>query len=484
MPMTMDRRRFLLTGAAALSFPMLSQTGRAQSYDCDVAIVGAGLSGLNAARHLEEAGAKVMVLEARNRVGGRVLTLDGMNGIHEAGGQGIGVGYARMSSIAEDLGLKAEAPRPRSEILRQRSSAIYLEGETFANPEDWTKSDLNPFQGEQRKLYPSQVTRSMISRLNPLEAAEDWLDFKHAASDISLKEVFAKQGLSPRALKLATEVNPTYGDGGDSISALLHFFNSAWIKRQFSFVEPGKPNFVTIKGGNQRIPEGMAAGLNDAVTLGYTLASVEHDAGGVTLTSTDSKKVRAKKAIITLPTKALKNVAMNPRLPLVTAEALTEVPYSTIYQGFFAIERPFWESDGLPFTYWTDTQAGRFFTLAGADGEPAYIQTWSTGKAAKALDQMSEQEAITALLNDIHTVRPSTKGAISPTRAWSWQQQEFSQGTYIAWGPGHISRYAAALSAPVRNLFFAGEHTARLDRGMEGAMESGERAAFEVIDRL
>lgn len=134
--------------------------------------------------------------------------------------------------------------------------------------------------------------------------------------------------------------------------------------------------------------------------------------------------------------------------------------------------------------YWTDTPAGRLFISAGADDAPAYVKTWSTGLAAKALDAMTETDALNLLLAEIHKARPATKGAIRPVRTWSWQQDAFAGGTYAAWTPGQVSTIVPTIGAPAGNIFFAGEHTAQLDRGMEGAMESGERAAFEVIDRL
>ena len=100
------------------------------------------------------------------------------------------------------------------------------------------------------------------------------------------------------------------------------------------------------------------------------------------------------------------------------------------------------------------------------------------------LDRMSPEAANVEILDYLARIRPSTKGALRPVKTLSWQRDPFSGGIYSAWKPGQFTRYASTISDPVDRIFFAGEHTAMLNRGMEGAMESGERAAGEVLARL
>ena len=97
---------------------------------------------------------------------------------------------------------------------------------------------------------------------------------------------------------------------------------------------------------------------------------------------------------------------------------------------------------------------------------------------------MSSSEATAYVLKQLVLLRPSLKNAIKPALSWSWQNQTTAGGTYVAWQPGEIKQFANIVAKPIPPLFFAGEYTAKTDRGMEGAMESGDRAAAEVINYL
>jgi monoamine oxidase len=97
---------------------------------------------------------------------------------------------------------------------------------------------------------------------------------------------------------------------------------------------------------------------------------------------------------------------------------------------------------------------------------------------------MEPDRAAKEILDFLARVRPSTKGALQPVKAISWQRDPFAGAIYSAWKPGQVTRYAEHIAKPHGGIHFAGEHTAMLNRGMEGAMESGERAALEVLERL
>ena len=481
---TWNRRRFLAAGTGLLVMPAIVRSARAASNNYDVAILGAGLSGLNAARHLEAAGYRVVILEARDQVGGRVRSDASLNGVQELGGQSLTSGYASVVSTAEELGLSFFSPGANDPVLSKRGTALHIAGKTAADRDTWAKHPANIFTGDNRTQFPWERLRQIIAATNPLEIAQDWQEPRFKSQDISLAQLLSSKGLNAAEIKLIADTNPTYGDGAQEISALMHFYNIAWIKRLIELMTNGRPGSFQIVGGNQMLPKAMASAMNGDIRLEFEAKRISSSAGGITITGSNGETITAKTAICSLPLKALANVAVDAPISATQQLAIKNIPYSRVHQVFFEIKKPFWEDDGLPNTFWTDTVAGRLFMSAGADGKPAYVKTWATGQQAAALDNMPNNEAITLLHSTIEAIRPATKGALKPRYLWSWQQEAFSGGTYAAWGPGQITELGPSIARPADRLFFAGEHTAKLDRGMEGAMESGERAAYEVIDRL
>jgi monoamine oxidase len=112
------------------------------------------------------------------------------------------------------------------------------------------------------------------------------------------------------------------------------------------------------------------------------------------------------------------------------------------------------------------------------------LTSWVRGHDAAWMDQVDERDAIAAVVADIERLRPAAKGALEVVAYKSWYRDPFSSGDWAVWQPGQISELAPHVSTPHERIHFCGEHTAVSNRGMEGAMESGERAAFEVLESI
>ena len=107
-----------------------------------------------------------------------------------------------------------------------------------------------------------------------------------------------------------------------------------------------------------------------------------------------------------------------------------------------------------------------------------------TGKKGDRIDQLAPKARGAFVLKEIERLRPSTKGKMEVVGVHSWPQYTFVEGCRHSYGPGQVTRFAVDMIKPHGRLHFAGEHTRRLDVGMESAMESGERAAIEVVERI
>ena len=168
------------------------------------------------------------------------------------------------------------------------------------------------------------------------------------------------------------------------------------------------------------------------------------------------------------------------------AKAVNTLESQVINQVHFVAKKPFWEQDGRTPNMFTNSLCG--MVLAEHKGERpediTSLTAWIRGHNAAWMDQTDEQQAIAAVIADIERLRPAAKGQLEVLAYKSWYRDPFSAGDWAVWQPGQVSEFAAHVATPHGPIHFCGEHTAVSNRGMEGAMESGERVAFEVMDSL
>lgn len=475
---TISRRRTLgIIGAAALGYG-LPRGARAQDR-VDVIVIGAGLSGLNAALILEEQGLTVRVLEARgDRVGGRMYTLYNLPGKPEGGGSLLGPYYARALDLADRFKVKLRPFQPRTEPI---------EGEVMLNirgtgilAEKWAESNLNPFPEALRKRTPWQVYFGWMPQFSPFTDLQDWTDAKYANIDRSARELVMSQGLNEEAVRLL-EVNSSYGNDFATLSTLHLFHYFSWMKLQSA----GQGPRVQCADGNQRLPEAMANALKSEVRMNSVARRIASDSNGVEVTCEDGTKHRAKRCVVTLPFTLARFLDIDPPLAGVQLEAVNNLPYHHTHFTYFEIKRRFWEEDGLPPSLWTDSGLGRFNILRHPDTQEFTVfLAYNNGPDAQRLDKMSPDVAGAYLLRELERLRPASKGALKPLWVWSSQRDPFMNGSYASWAPGMVERYAGKMHAAHHGIHFAGEHTALVSRGFEGALESGERAAGEILETL
>lgn len=473
--MPLNRRKFLLA-ASALVGAGASLRARAAA-EADVVVVGAGLAGLSAALTLEQAGARVQVIESRERVGGRVLSFAHVPGIPEAGGQSIGPGYGMLMTAARRFAVALEDRLPDQQ--RHPRVELVLGGKVIA-PEDWPSSPLNPFPPEARAMMPWQYAASLLASGNPLVPGKPWYAPENAVHDRPMADFLRERGASEAAIRLAYDTNTSYGTSARDVSALQLMFIDAWTGMQRRM----RPAAVyKAAGGNQRIPEAMAAGLGREVRTGTRAVALRQDATGVTVDCADGSRIRARAAVCALPFTALRKLAFEPALQGVQREAVAKLPYQQATQIALVARRPFWIEDGLSPSMWCDGLLAR--TFAHREGEDVVsILVTAYGNKASALDRLGREGAARRVIAEFEAVRPAARGLLKAVAWHSWGRDPDAGGSWAVFAPGTATRYLPAMLAPHGRLHFAGEHTALTARGMEGAMESGQRAALEALKQL
>ena len=462
------RKALTLLSAPAIVSGMPGKGLAAES--SDVIVIGAGLAGLHTAILLEAEGFNVLVLEGSNRVGGRVLTMDDVDGKPEAGGQQIGPLHARVRSAATDLGLRMYKPD------LGWTGLTVITGNHTVHGAEWMDSPYNRLVGEERRLLPFQLLKHYIDMTNPMQALDDWLEPDFAYLDVPLSDYLKGVGASDEALRQMAVASYTELE---SISALGELRRELFLTTAYS-----NGTFDYLEGGMSRLPEAMAAALRVDVRLGQMVEGIVQHNGGVDVQCTNGNRFAAQAVVCAVPFSTLRDVVFEPTLPSTKDQVIAQLPYARVTNIFFDVLEPYWELDGLPPLMWTDSPIERVFTIPDTDGSVASLWCLINGEADRRLDGMSHEDVMAFALDWLTRLRPAAKGRVKPVKVYSWSRNPFARGHIAYYGPGQIVTFKPEIAKAAGRIHFAGEHTAELHYGMEAAMESGERAAFDIIDQL
>ncbi|MEM9837785.1 MAG: NAD(P)/FAD-dependent oxidoreductase [Pseudomonadota bacterium] len=456
------RQAFLGAGAATVAgcAPTILP-----AQDADVLILGAGLSGLRAAMLLNARGVKVTVLEGQERVGGRLHTLDHLPGRPEAGGIQIGKGYRRIREAADTVGVRIIAPPEGT----GRERTMIFRGDVFSTT-DWATHPGNPFPEQLKRSAPDSLLFALSAPANPIDDPANWRDAARS-SDVAASAFLAQAGLSEEARALCDIA--LNANNLDTYS-MINVWRSLALYRLDSAAGPSD----VVEGGSQRLPEAMAGSLPaGSVRLGVRIKRIEEGRGGVVI-ETDQGQFRAPYVICTLPFPALRAVGIDAPIDAVTQTAIQNLPYTQVRQIHLAIEKM--PADGLPLSMWTDTPIERVFPQQAPDGEVVGMKVWINGDGA--IGPAKDQE----LFEFATSILAEKRGMkVRPLEVARWDRdQAMVGGAYMHWAPGTITPWADNMGAPTARLHFAGEHLSFYHTGMEGAMETADRAADSVLTKL
>ena len=469
--MTIINRRRLLQGSAAAVIAGAAPRMAWARTEADVVVIGAGLAGLNAARILEAAGARVVVLEAEHRVGGRLYTLRDLPGAPDAGGIQVGEGYERLHQIARELDVAMSEDDGEGAGREQAPGNLYHVNGISVPSSGWAGSMGNRLPENEAGTEPASLLFRHLAAFPAFAGVEDWRDAAPSL-DISALAALRAHGASEEAIRLI-EANLN----GNTLAGLSQIH----ISRSMAIRANAPRGVGTIAGGSQTLPVAMAGALSSDVRLGVRVHHLREHAGGVTI-GTDSGVIHARHAICTVPFSVLRSMGVEAALSPAMARMIADLPYTRASFAYIAAKTAFWQEDGMPQTLWTDLPLlGRVFVLGG---EANMLKLWTTGAGADLLDRLREDEAMARIASAIEMARPSARGQLGEVHLFSWNKSPQARGIYHHIGTGMTADLARATRHEGRSLHFAGEHLAVRASGMEGALESGESAARLVASRL
>ncbi len=437
----------------------------------DVVVVGAGFAGLSAARELTRAGLAVVVLEARDRVGGRVYTktLEGGPWV-DLGGQWAGPTQNHL------LALIAEHNLPTFGTWTKGENLVHVNGKS------------RRYRGTIPRLDPlsllnvgyAQWRLERMSKQVPLDApwrapraAEwdrmtfaDWLHKNiktktaHALLDAGLESVFAA-GAHEMSLLHAL----FYIHSGKDLDMLLGSDGGAQATR--------------VDGGMQQVAEKLALGLD--VRLSSPVRRIEHD-GGVAV-HFDGGTVRAKRVIVAVPPKLVSQIDFQPAITGPRAELVRKMPMGAVIKCTAIYDRPFWRDEGLSGMSVSDQGPIHVvFDNSPPGAEVGVLMGFCEADNARKLGKLPEAERRDAAIACFVRTHGARARSVLRYGDHVWEHDEWSGGCYGAFmPPGVWTSLGPALREPIGRVHWAGTETATEWSGyIDGAISSGKRAAAEV----
>lgn len=446
-----------------------------QVRETDVAVVGAGFAGLTAARSIVDAGRSAVVVEARDRVGGRVHNQSiGDGKMVEMGGQWIGPTQDRMYELCKSLGVG--------------TFPTYDSGATLA------------FLNGKRYRYSG-----LLPRMNPfvtLDLAQAFLRIERMAKKIPLERPWEAKGakaLDGQTLESWMRAHMKTKGARSLIAAFMRAVFAAepsnysllhtlfYIRSGTNFDNlirfGGGAQQDRIVGGSQILPIKMAEGLGDSVMVDSPVRAIDQSRAAVRVES-DRLIVEAKRVIVAVPPALAARIRFEPPLPGHRAQLHQRIPQGSVVKINAIYDSPFWREDGLKGQA-GDPDALVEFTADNTppDGAPGVLVGFIEGDHARAYGREDPSERRKLVLDDLVRYFGPKAGVPADYHERDWTAEEWTRGCYGGhFPPGVWTSYGSALREPVGRIHWAGTETAAVWNGyMDGAISSGERAASEAL---
>lgn len=418
-----------------------------------VIIIGSGFAGLSAAYFLHKKKIDFVVLEARNRISGRVFshTIDPAEKlVVELGAEWVGNSHTKVQALCQEFGLELQN--------NQFDSHLIYKGKYYKNGEwDYSEGWKKQFQTLLTKY--GKMTEADKKQLDRI----DWWRY------------LVNNGCEGRDLELRELLDST--DFGETIRSVSAFAALA------EYAESSEKNEMDlkIKGGNSMLAQKMADAIGwDCIKLQHAVTRVEQNPrGGVKVSCANGQEFSGDKIICTAPTFAVKKINWQPALPADQLQAINELQYARINKNPMLFRERFWKDESFDMV--TDQSPHYFYhATKNQPSSKGVLLSYTIGEKAAVVANQSDEWKAAMVQQTLQPYFGDVKSLLEKQANYYWGGDEYSHGAYALYGKGQWFRIRPILSRSHIHTHFAGEHLADWQGFMEGAIDTGEIAAAKI----
>ena len=449
------RREFLkILGVGSVGIALTAPQNElfAQKRKKSCVVIGAGFAGLSAAFKLKNAGWDVMILEARNRIGGRVFSHslpENPNLTCELGAEWVGESHERIKALCRDFKIP---------LQKHQFDDYLLQDGKVSRPGKWGFSAQADAAFEKIKANYAKLTPLQQNKLDKL----DWWTY------------LEKIGYTQDDLILRDLMDST--DFGESIRHVSAFGALA----EYAESSPKNEMDYKMTGGNVRLAQEFAKRLGDENIKLDTLVTEINQRAGIVTVKTATESFRADACICTAPVASLNRIKFNPPLPAAQAEAAQKLIYSRIIKNSVLYENRFWKDEN--FSLVSDVTSHYYFhSTQNQPGKQGILTAYAIGEKADVLASQSDARRMRIITRDLVDFDEDAPKLAKGIASYAWQRDKFTEGAYALYRPGQWFGIRPILQRPHGKVLFAGEHLADWQGFMEGAVETGEAAAQSLL---
>lgn len=416
-----------------------------------VIIIGAGFAGLAAAYQLRKRNIDCVILEARNRIGGRVFshTMDEAEKlVIELGAEWVGASHERLIALTKEMGLELDN--------NQFDTHLIYQGKYARNNEwDYSAGWKQKFEG-MLKAYRNftDADKRKLDRI-------DWWRY------------LVNNGCEGRDLDIRELADST--DFGETIRSVSAFAALA----EYAESSPKNEMDYKIRGGNGMLAQKMADKIGrERIRTGYRVQKIVQQKT-VTVYCDNGEKFEADKLICTAPAFAVQKIQWEPALPPVMRNGLQQLQYARINKNPIQFNSRFWKEENMDLL--TDTPAHYFYhATKNQSSQKGVLISYTIGDKAAVISNQSEAWKSEMIHQTLSPHFGDVRSLIDKQTNYYWGNDEFSKGAYAIYGKGQWFGLQPLLKQPHLHTHFAGEHLADWQGFMEGAINTGEAAADAV----